>query len=292
MVTVRSPYSFDVDEQDSPSTRFITVTQTLTSAIPTTPILATPVLDNTPLFDFDGDVPNPSPVLLENIYEDNDALQPIPTNFIDFDLELDEEESINQETIVEPEVNFVNAVKSEEVENKFGVAPTPVLEPSFAASPTPGSELGLQPAQLQYLQLLGAQLTDLQPTVVTLTAPVLTTEEKFETQTLTLGLAGKEIVTTVVNPVGLTTKTSFTYLTTTVAPNLPFAPSTTLISSPVILSTVLTETDIQHYRILFRNRPITTTLTSTRLVTTQATSYVTETVTLQPSGPLLAGILG
>lgn len=287
VITVRSPYSFDVEEQEEQSTRFITVTQTLTSAIE-----PTPVLDNTPLFDFDGEVPNPSPVLLEDIY-DGTSLRPIPTNFIDFDLELDQEESVNQETVLPAEVPPVNALKSEDVERKEATQQTPVIEPSFIATPNPVTELGLAPAQLQYLQLIGAQLTDLQPKVVTLTAPVLTTEEAYETQTLTVGLGGKELVTTLVTPIGLTTRTAFTYLTTTINPAIgPLVPSTTLVSSPVIQNTVLTETETQHYRILFRNRPITTTLTSTRLVTTQMTSFVTETITLQPPSPLLAGILG
>ena len=287
VITVRSPYSFEVDEQDEQSTRFITVTQTLTSAIE-----PTPVLDNTPLFDFDGDVPNPSPVLLEDIY-DGTSLRQIPTNFIDFDLELEQEESINQETILPAEVPSLNALKSDDVEKKEVFTQTPVIEPSFTSTPNPATELGLAPAQLQYLQLIGAQLTDLQPKVVTLTAPVVTTEEAYETQTLTVGLAGKELVTTLVTPIGLTTRTAFTYLTTTINPAIgPLIPSTTLVSSPVIQNTVLTETETQHYRILFRNRPITTTLTSTRLVTTQMTSFVTETVTLQPPSPLLAGILG
>ena len=287
VITVRSPYSFEVDEQDEQSTRFITVTQTLTSAIE-----PTPVLDNTPLFDFDGDVPNPSPVLLEDIY-DGTSLRQIPTNFIDFDLELEQEESVNQETILPAEVPSLNALKSDDVEKKEVFTQTPVIEPSFTSTPNPATELGFAPAQLQYLQLIGAQLTDLQPKVVTLTAPVVTTEEAYETQTLTVGLAGKELVTTLVTPIGLTTRTAFTYLTTTIKPAIgPLIPSTTLVSSPVIQNTVLTETETQHYRILFRNRPITTTLTSTRLVTTQMTSFVTETVTLQPPSPLLAGIIG
>jgi hypothetical protein len=275
VVTVRSPYSFEL-EPEGESTRFITITQTLTSALLQS---SPPAPDTTPLFDFDGAVPDPSPGLLEDIYDDSVLLQPLPTNFINFDQELDGEESVNPETVLPAEL--ANVVKSGDVEGK------PVeVEPSFTATPSP--ELGLQAAQLQYLQLLGAQLTDLQPKVVTLTHPVVTTEEQFETQTLTLGLGGKEVVTTVVTPVGLTTRTGFTYVTTTLG---PLAPATTIVSSPVVRNTVLTETDIQQYRILFRNRPITTTLTSTRLVTTMATTYVTETLTLQPA-PLLAGILG
>ena len=164
-----------------------------------------------------------------------------------------------------------------------------MLEPSFTSSlPT---EASLSSAQLEYLHLLGlpAQLPDLQPRLVTLTQPVVTTEEQFSTQTLTLGLGGKEVVTTLVQPLGLTTRTSFTTLTTTLPSLSPF-PSTTIISSPVVVNTVVTQTDIQQYRILFRNRPITTTLTSTRLVTTMATSYIVQTVTLQPANPFL-GIL-
>lgn len=288
VITVRSPYSFEV-ESSSKSTRFITITQTLTSALQSSSLT---VLHSTPLFDFDGEVPDPSPVLLEDIYDDSLSHQPLPTNFIDFDQELEPEDSVNQETIVPLNLPLVNQLTSEDVEEKPSPAATPQLEPSFSVSPSLATELGLAPAQVQYLQLLRAQLTDLQPKVVTLTAPVVETEETFETRTLTLGLAGKELVTTLVEPVGLTTRTSFTYLTTTLAnPALPLVPSTTIVSSPVVQSTVITQTDTQQYRILFRNRPITTTLTNTKLITTLATNYITETVTLLPSNPLM-GILG
>ena len=266
------------------SEHFISITKTSDSVIN-----PTSVSEDTPLFDFDGDVPNPSPVLLEDIYDDSITLQPLTSNFIDFDLDLDEEESISEETFLPAELLPINRVKPENIESKHLVLRPLLLEPSFTSSPS--TEASLSSAQLEYLQLLGlpAQLPDLQPRLVTLTQPVVTTEEQFSTQTLTLGLGGKEVVTTLVQPLGLTTITSFTTLTTTLPSLSPF-PSTTIISSPVVVNTVVTQTDIQQYRILFRNRPITTTLTSTRLVTTMATSYIVQTVTLQPANPFL-GIL-
>ena len=265
---------------------FISITKSSDSVIK-----PTSVSEDTPLFDFDGDVPNPSPVLLEDIYDDSITLQPLTSNFIDFDLDLDEEESISEETFLPAELSPINRLQSEDIKSKPLALSPPLLQPSFTSSPSPSTEASLSSAQLEYLQLLGlpAELPDLQPLLVTLTQPVVTTEEQFSTQTLTLGLGGKEVVTTLVQPLGLTTRTSFTTLTTTLPSLSPF-PSTTIISSPVVVNTVVTQTDIQQYRILFRNRPITTTLTSTRLVTTMATSYVVQTVTLQPANPFL-GIL-
>ena len=269
-------------QEKGDSDHFFSITKTSDSAIK-----PTSVSEDTPLFDFDGDVPNPSPVLLEDIYDDSITLQPLTSNFIDFDLDLDEEESISEETFLPAELSPINRVQSEDIESKPLVLSPPLLQPSLTPSPSPATEASLSSAQLEYLQLLG--LPDLQPQLVTLTQPVVTTEEQFTTQTLTLGLGGKEVVTTLVQPLGLTTRTSFTTLTTTLPSLSPF-PSTTIISSPVVVNTVLTQLDIQQYRILFRNRPITTTLTSTRLITTMATSYVMQTVTLQPANPFL-GIL-
>ena len=61
-----------------------------------------------------------------------------------------------------------------------------------------------------------------------------------------------------------------------------------IVSSPVTRDTVITETNTEEFKVIFRNRPTYTTLTSTTLVTTQVVSFVTQTVTSNP----LAGLLG
>ena len=121
------------------------------------------------------------------------------------------------------------------------------------------------------------------PQLVTLTETSLRTETQFETRTLTMMQKGRETLTTMVNPVGLTTITDTSYITSTkLPPSLQLAPSTTLVTSPVVFRTVITESDISEYNVRFRNEFITRTLVNTRLVTTVTTTYTTRTHAIVP----------
>ena len=51
--------------------------------------------------------------------------------------------------------------------------------------------------------------------------------------------------------------------------------------------TVLTQTETESYRVIFRARPITTTVLHTRLVTTVHTSLVTHTLPALPAPAFL-----
>ena len=63
-------------------------------------------------------------------------------------------------------------------------------------------------------------------------------------------------------------------------------------SSPVTRDTVVTQTLTEQIKITFRNIPTLTTLTSTKLVSTQVTSFVTKTERVVPTANPLAGLLG
>ena len=72
-------------------------------------------------------------------------------------------------------------------------------------------------------------------------------------------------------------------------------------SSPVVKETVVPTTILKEIKITLRNKPLRTTLTSTEMVTTQVTSYVTKTVranvvptaaALNPLGGLGAALAG
>ena len=54
--------------------------------------------------------------------------------------------------------------------------------------------------------------------------------------------------------------------------------SVTIVSSPVIQTTVVTLTETEEYKIRFRNKPIVTTVTNTKVVSTVITTYVTNTI--------------
>merc|ERR1719360_95953 len=178
------------------------------------------------------------------------------------------------------------------------------IEPSFS----PGSSLTpeVTPEQLLYLKFLSNPLAalgigGLGAQVITESSPVYITEPLVDTTVLKVFFGARETYTTLVNTMGMTTKTDFVITTKTInnnsgglgAANLPalaqaIIPSYTLVTSPVTRDTVVTETLTEQFRITFRNQETFTTITSTSLKSTQITSFVTKTHTLNP----LAGLLG
>ena len=139
--------------------------------------------------------------------------------------------------------------------------------------------------------------------VVTESSPVYVTEPVIDTTVLKVFFGARETYTTLVNTAGVTTRTEYVTSTRTLAPGLgglgqqqgvpnlpalPLLPSYTVVSSPVTRDTVITETQTEEFRITFRNQETFTTITSTQLVSTQITSFITKTQTVNP----LAGLLG
>ena len=119
--------------------------------------------------------------------------------------------------------------------------------------------------------------------VVTLSSSVVRTSTALVTSTFRLLRGNSELLTTLVNPV-LTEVTEVNRITSTLA-NPLVRPATSLVTSPVTISTTLTQVETESYKVLFRARPITTTVINTRLVPTVLTTFATQTVTLPP--PLL-----
>ena len=136
---------------------------------------------------------------------------------------------------------------------------------------------------------------------MTESSPVLVTQPVVETSVIRLLFGAKETFTTLVQTKGLTTSTDYVLTTKTLGgaglalanqqlPNLAaLVPSFTLVTSPVTRDTLLTQTLTEQIRITFRNVPTLTTLTSTKVVSTQVTSYVTKTQSLNPLAGLIAG---
>ena len=133
----------------------------------------------------------------------------------------------------------------------------------------------------------------------------------IETSVIKLFLGAKEYFTTLTNTQGVTVKTDYILATKTInSPTglgaltaglgglreveqpglgLGLLPSYTVVTSPVTRDTLLTQTLTEQIRITFRNVPTLTTLTSTKVVSTQVTSYVTKTQSLNPLAGLIAG---
>ena len=134
-----------------------------------------------------------------------------------------------------------------------------------------------EPGQLSYLELQ----------VVTVSSPVVRTETDFLTSTIRLLQGNSAFHTTLVEPL-VRTVTEWGEVTSTLpAVPHPLLPTTTILTQPVTVSTVLTQTDTQSYRVIFRAKPITTTVLDTKLISTVLTTFQTQTVTLPPSLPLL-----
>ena len=130
---------------------------------------------------------------------------------------------------------------------------------------------------------------------------MLVTQPVVETSVIRLLFGAKETFTTLIQTVGLTTSTDYVLTTRTLPspglaganqqfPNLAaLVPSFTLVTSPVTRDTLVTQTHTEQIRITFRNIPTLTTLTSTKVVSTRVTSYVTKTQSLNPLAGLIAG---
>ena len=134
------------------------------------------------------------------------------------------------------------------------------------------------------------------------------TETVYATSTIPLFLGAKKFFTTLTQAIGVTTKTEFETTTQTVNAasgllgGLNFqqpqaavpaaAPGFIVTSEPVIKDTMVPSTVTKEIRITFRNTPTVTTLTSTTLVSSQITSYVTRTVRAQPTLGPGAGLAG
>ncbi|XP_047004614.1 mucin-3A [Schistocerca americana] len=202
-------------------------------------------------------------------------------------------------------------------------APTPALLLDAANNqqlqplPTPPPQPQLTPEQLQQLALLrylnpGAAAA--LPQVVTTSRPVLRIETIFDSHVVPVYDGQSTVFSTIRRPVATVSKTEFEYGTATVAPQAPapqpplsplnplapFNPLNPLqpqqqfavTSTPVVTQTVVTETESKILKLTFGAKTAYTTLTSTRVVPTLLTTYVTTSVPVQATAPPAAAFPG
>ncbi|XP_049792387.1 mucin-5AC [Schistocerca nitens] len=191
-------------------------------------------------------------------------------------------------------------------------APTPALLLDAA-----NNQPQLTPEQLQQLALLrylnpGAAAA--LPQVVTTSRPVLRIETIFDSHVVPVYDGQSTVFSTIRRPVATVSKTEFEYGTATVAPQAPapqpplnplnplapFNPLNPLqpqqqfavTSTPVVTQTVVTETESKILKLTFGAKTAYTTLTSTRVVPTLLTTYVTTSVPVQATAPPAAAFPG
>eukprot|EP00094_Tigriopus_californicus_P002283 TCALIF_02204-PA protein Name:"Protein of unknown function" AED:0.24 eAED:0.28 QI:0/0.5/0.2/0.8/1/1/5/0/1468 len=133
--------------------------------------------------------------------------------------------------------------------------------------------------------------------------PVIRTETLFTTKTVPLMFGNKKMETTITSAIGVTTVTEYQPELRTAGPNpslptnpglafgnpfnpaaaLGLQPSFQVTSDAVVKDTVIPSTVTKEVKITFRNVPTVTRLTSTTMVTTQITEYVTRTIQAAPT---------
>ncbi|KAL0125121.1 hypothetical protein PUN28_004335 [Cardiocondyla obscurior] len=153
-------------------------------------------------------------------------------------------------------------------------------------------QLSPDQAQLALLKYFGQP----QPQVVTTSRPVVTLETLYESHVIPVINLGNTIYSTLTRPVGTVSRTSYEYGTSTLAPVLqpqvpqvpqlplfPQQPQFTITSAPIVTQTLATVSDSRVLKLTFGAKTAYTTLFSTKVVPTELTTYITNTVPVQPT---------
>lgn len=163
------------------------------------------------------------------------------------------------------------------------------------ALPEPASTPALSPEQLQQLALLRLLNPAAAPQgqVITTSRPVVKVETVYESHVLPIINGPNTLLTTISKIVGTVTKTDYEFGTSTIAPALPIPPVNPLFpqqqpqfavtSSPVVQNTVVTETNSKVLKLTFGAKTAYTTIFSTKVVPTVVTTYMTQSVPVQPT---------
>ncbi|GBP74491.1 hypothetical protein EVAR_61977_1, partial [Eumeta japonica] len=150
-----------------------------------------------------------------------------------------------------------------------------------------------QAQQLALLRLLNPAAAAQIPNVVTTSKPVLKYETIYESHVVPVFDGKSTVQTTISRPVATVTKTEYEIGTSSL-PALPLQPINPinplfpqqqfqLTSTPVVVNTQVTATDSQILKLTFGAKTVFTTLYETKVVPTVLTSYVTQSVPVQPS---------
>ncbi|KAK4886954.1 hypothetical protein RN001_003225 [Aquatica leii] len=159
---------------------------------------------------------------------------------------------------------------------------------------------GLSPEQLQQLALLRLLNPGSgQGQVITTSKPVIKIETVYESHVVPILNGHNTILTTISKSLGTVTKTDYEFGTSTLPPalpplpNLPIPPINGLFqqqqpqfavtTSPVLQTTLVTETNSKVLKLTFGAKTAYTTILSTTLVPTVLTTYMTGSVPVQPT---------
>lgn len=172
-------------------------------------------------------------------------------------------------------------------------------KPKPAEKPREENMLGLTAEQLALLRLLNPAAI---PNVITTSKPVVSLETIYESHVLPIVNGASTVFSTISRPVATVTKTNYEIGTSIVhAPVTPppinplliqqhqqqqqqqFQQQFQIQSTPVVQQQIVTQTDSKILKIHFGARTAYTTIFNTRVIPTMVTSYVTQSIAVQPS---------
>ncbi|XP_053685724.1 uncharacterized protein LOC128735254 [Sabethes cyaneus] len=214
--------------------------------------------------------------------EDDEEKPRLPSDLdlssIGSDFDLSEVDKTNIPENIRPKKRVANHKEANKVTTEAPVT-TPSLTPD-------------QLQQLALLRLLNPAAAAQIPSVITSSKPVVKLETVYESHVLPIINGQNTIFSTISRPIGTITKTNYEVVTTTL-PSLPIPPipqlnpfqqpQVALQSTPVVTQTVVTETNSKVLKLTFGAKTAYTTLYSTTVVPTQLTTYVTQSVPIQPT---------
>jgi hypothetical protein len=175
----------------------------------------------------------------------------------------------------------------------------PKPKPKATEKPKEEHPLGFSPDQLALLRLLNPGAI---PNVITTSRPVVNVETIYESHVLPIINGASTIFSTISRPIATVTKTNYEVGTSLYAQPTP-PPLNPLLqlqqqqlqqqqqqqhqfqiqSTPVVQQAIVTQTDSKVLKLTFGARTAYTTLYNTRVVPTMVTSYVTQSIAVQPS---------
>ncbi|XP_058460897.1 mucin-2 isoform X2 [Malaya genurostris] len=221
--------------------------------------------------------------------EEDDDRPKLPSDLdlssIGSDFDLSEVDKTNIPTNIRPKKRIAGHKEGNKVTTEAPVT-TPSLTPD-------------QLQQLALLRLLNPAAAAQIPSVITSSKPVVKLETVYESHVLPIINGQSTIFSTISRPIGTVTKTNYEVVTTTL-PTLPIPPipqlnpfqpqpQVQLQSTPVITQTVVTETNSKVLKLTFGAKTAYTTLYSTTVVPTQLTTYLTQSVPVQPTAAAFPG---
>lgn len=180
-----------------------------------------------------------------------------------------------------------NHLRLKKAHNQNSAKSNQVTEPPTVPTPALTPE---QAQQLALLRLLNPAAAAQIPNVVTTSKPVLKYETLYESHVIPVFDGKNTIHSTISRPVATVTKTEYEIGTSSL-PALPLQPLNPLFpqqqyqltSTPVVVNTEVTATESKVLKLTFGAKTVFTTLFNTKVVPTAVTSYVTQSIPIQPS---------